>query len=95
VPINRVNTLEDLAHDPHLVATGFWKEVDHPSEGRLRTTAFPVNFSGTPARSRVVTRRGSASTRANFCGTRLHGRADRGHAGRRRGCCGQRMTHGD
>jgi crotonobetainyl-CoA:carnitine CoA-transferase CaiB-like acyl-CoA transferase len=54
VPINRVNTLEDLAHDPHLVATGFWKDVDHPSEGRLRTTAFPVNFSGTPAE---VTRR--------------------------------------
>jgi crotonobetainyl-CoA:carnitine CoA-transferase CaiB-like acyl-CoA transferase len=54
VPINRVNTLEDLAHDPHLVQTGFWKTVEHPSEGALRTTAFPVNFSGTPA---DVTRR--------------------------------------
>jgi crotonobetainyl-CoA:carnitine CoA-transferase CaiB-like acyl-CoA transferase len=54
VPINRVNTLEDLAHDPHLLETGFWKTVDHPSEGKLRTTAFPVNFSGTPAE---VTRR--------------------------------------
>jgi crotonobetainyl-CoA:carnitine CoA-transferase CaiB-like acyl-CoA transferase len=49
VPINRVNTLEDLAEDPHLKATGFWQFVDHPSEGRLRTTAFPVNFSATPA----------------------------------------------
>ena len=54
VPINRVNTLEDLAHDPHLVETGFWKRVEHPTEGTLRTTAFPVNFSGTPA---DVTRR--------------------------------------
>jgi crotonobetainyl-CoA:carnitine CoA-transferase CaiB-like acyl-CoA transferase len=54
VPINRVNTLEDLATDPHLEATGFWKTVDHPTEGQLRTTAFPVNFSGTPA---DVTRR--------------------------------------
>ena len=54
VPINRVNTLEDLAHDPHLVETGFWKQVEHPTEGKLRTTAFPVNFSGTPAE---VTRR--------------------------------------
>ncbi|NJD31379.1 MAG: CoA transferase [Gammaproteobacteria bacterium] len=54
VPINRVNTLEDLAQDPHLVETGFWKTVDHPTEGKLRTTAFPVNFSGTPAE---VTRR--------------------------------------
>jgi len=49
VPVNRVNTLEDLARDPHLVETGFWKTVDHPTEGRLRTTAFPVNFSATPA----------------------------------------------
>jgi crotonobetainyl-CoA:carnitine CoA-transferase CaiB-like acyl-CoA transferase len=54
VPINRVNTLEDLADDPHLVETGFWKTVEHPTEGRLRTTAFPVNFSDTPA---DVTRR--------------------------------------
>jgi len=49
VPVNRVNTLEDLARDPHLVETGFWKTVDHPTEGRLRTTAFPVSFSATPA----------------------------------------------
>jgi crotonobetainyl-CoA:carnitine CoA-transferase CaiB-like acyl-CoA transferase len=49
VPINRVNTLADLADDPHLLETGFWKTVEHPTEGRLRTTAFPVNFSATPA----------------------------------------------
>jgi crotonobetainyl-CoA:carnitine CoA-transferase CaiB-like acyl-CoA transferase len=49
VPINRVNSLADLADDPHLRATGFWKTVEHPTEGRLRTTAFPVNFSATPA----------------------------------------------
>jgi crotonobetainyl-CoA:carnitine CoA-transferase CaiB-like acyl-CoA transferase len=28
--------------------------VEHPTEGQLRTTAFPVSFSGTPA---DVTRR--------------------------------------
>ncbi|MGA0028113.1 MAG: CaiB/BaiF CoA transferase family protein [Steroidobacteraceae bacterium] len=49
VPVNRVNSLQDLATDPHLVATGFWKEFDHPTEGRLRGTAFPVNFFATPA----------------------------------------------
>jgi len=49
VPINRVNRLEDLADDPHLEATGFWKTVEHPTEGRLRTTGFPVSFSATPA----------------------------------------------
>lgn len=49
VPTNAVNTLEDLAHDPHLEAVGFWQEVDHPTEGKLRTPAFPVNFGTTPA----------------------------------------------
>jgi crotonobetainyl-CoA:carnitine CoA-transferase CaiB-like acyl-CoA transferase len=49
VPINRVNSLTDLAKDPHLLETGFWKFTEHPTEGRLRGTAFPVNFFGTPA----------------------------------------------
>lgn len=49
VPINRVNTLEELKEDPHLKAVGFWLEVDHPTEGRLRMTRYPVNFSATPA----------------------------------------------
>jgi crotonobetainyl-CoA:carnitine CoA-transferase CaiB-like acyl-CoA transferase len=48
VPINRVNSLTDLANDPHLLETGFWKFTEHPTEGRLRGTAFPVNFFGTP-----------------------------------------------
>ncbi len=49
VPTIVVNTLEDLAVDPHLTATGFWKTVEHPTEGTLRMPAFPVNFGATPA----------------------------------------------
>jgi crotonobetainyl-CoA:carnitine CoA-transferase CaiB-like acyl-CoA transferase len=49
VPVNRVNTLEELVTDPHLTETGFWKVVDHPTEGRVRQPGFPVNFSATPA----------------------------------------------
>jgi crotonobetainyl-CoA:carnitine CoA-transferase CaiB-like acyl-CoA transferase len=49
VPINKVNTLEDLVVDPHLVETGFWKVVDHPTEGKVRQPGFAVNFSSTPA----------------------------------------------
>ena len=49
VPVIVVNTLEDLATDPHLQATGFWQFVEHPTEGRLRMPSFPVNFSATPA----------------------------------------------
>ena len=49
VPMMVVNSLDDLIHDPHLVATGFWQEFDHPEEGRIRTSAPPMNFSATPA----------------------------------------------
>ena len=49
VPVNVVNTLEDLVTDPHLVATGFWQLTDHPTEGKLRMTSFPVNFGASPA----------------------------------------------
>ncbi len=49
VPTNMVNTLQGLKDDPHLNAVGFWQEVDHPTEGRLRMTRYPVTFSETPA----------------------------------------------
>ena len=49
MPTIVVNTLEDLTRDPHLQAVGFWQEVDHPTEGRLRMTRFPMTFSETPA----------------------------------------------
>lgn len=52
VPTNAVNTLDGLIDDPHLKAVGFWQEVDHPTEGRLRMTRFPVNFSATPVENR-------------------------------------------
>jgi crotonobetainyl-CoA:carnitine CoA-transferase CaiB-like acyl-CoA transferase len=49
VPTIVVNTLAGLKDDPHLKAVGFWQEADHPTEGRLRMTRYPVNFSKTPA----------------------------------------------
>jgi crotonobetainyl-CoA:carnitine CoA-transferase CaiB-like acyl-CoA transferase len=49
VPMMVVNSLDDLIEDPHLEATGFWQEFDHPTEGRLRMSSPPMNFSRTPA----------------------------------------------
>ncbi len=49
IPHMRVNRLEDLQEDPHLKAIGFFREVDHPTEGRLTFTDVPVRFSETPA----------------------------------------------
>ena len=54
VPAMRVNSLEDLVHDPHLQATGFWHPVTHPTEGELLTPGFPVDFGASPV---DVTRR--------------------------------------
>ncbi|MBO9356699.1 CoA transferase [Bordetella petrii] len=48
IPVARVNTLQDLLNDPHLAAVGFFKTMDHPTEGTVRTTDVPVKMSRTP-----------------------------------------------
>ena len=47
-----VNTLESLLTDPQLEATGFWKVVEHPSEGTLRMPDIPTTYSRTPGEIR-------------------------------------------
>jgi crotonobetainyl-CoA:carnitine CoA-transferase CaiB-like acyl-CoA transferase len=65
VPLTIVNTLEELVTDPHLNATGFWQFTDHPTEGRLRMTSFPVNFGST--RLKCCARRVSMKHRLPRC----------------------------
>ena len=48
IPFAPVNSFEDLLQDPHLRAVGFWRDVQHPSEGALRMADIPVRFSDTP-----------------------------------------------
>ena len=48
VPHGPVNTLEDLLEDEQLNATGYWQEMDHPTEGRLRMPGIAPRFSRTP-----------------------------------------------
>ena len=54
IPACPVNSLENLYDDPHLRAVGLIHEIEHPTEGRLTATRFPVNFgrggSRAPAR---------------------------------------------
>ena len=48
IPAVPVNSPDDLIEDKHLQAVGFWQEIDHPTEGTLRYTGIPTEFSGTP-----------------------------------------------
>jgi crotonobetainyl-CoA:carnitine CoA-transferase CaiB-like acyl-CoA transferase len=45
IPCVRLNQLDDLIDDPHLEAVGFFQEMDHPTEGRLRLTGIPSRWS--------------------------------------------------
>jgi crotonobetainyl-CoA:carnitine CoA-transferase CaiB-like acyl-CoA transferase len=47
IPHGPVNSLEDLLVDQQLVATDFWTEFDHPTEGRIRMPAIATRFSRT------------------------------------------------
>jgi crotonobetainyl-CoA:carnitine CoA-transferase CaiB-like acyl-CoA transferase len=49
IPGMVVNSLESLLRDPHLEATGFWKTMEHPTEGMLRLPGIPAAYSKTPA----------------------------------------------
>ena len=45
IPVQRMNSLTDIVEDPHLAAIGYFREVEHPTEGRIRTMAVPSEWS--------------------------------------------------
>ncbi|MBI1396737.1 MAG: CoA transferase [Betaproteobacteria bacterium] len=49
IPAMPMHDIDALARDEHLLATGFVREVEHPTEGRLLETGAPAQFSDTPA----------------------------------------------
>ena len=60
IPHSRVNTPDALFDDPHLAATGFFQQVEHPTEGTLTATSIPVRFSRTPGSIRNLAPRQDA-----------------------------------
>ena len=46
VPAARYNTIDDLMTDPHLKDVGFFREEQHPSEGKIRRSKLANDFSG-------------------------------------------------
>ena len=51
VPNGVVTGLEGLLTNPYLTDTGFFEQVEHPTEGKMLTTAVPVMFSSSPGDS--------------------------------------------
>jgi crotonobetainyl-CoA:carnitine CoA-transferase CaiB-like acyl-CoA transferase len=49
IPAGPVNSLADVLDDPHLAALGFFRRMQHPSEGEIVVPDPPVRFSQTPA----------------------------------------------
>ncbi len=52
IPVARMNSVEDVVNDPHLVQSGFFSTEEHPSEGAIRAMRTPTSWSqsqpGTP-----------------------------------------------
>lgn len=49
IPAIPVLAFEDMANDPHIVATDMFTVVEHPSEGAYKHLRSPVRFSATPS----------------------------------------------
>jgi crotonobetainyl-CoA:carnitine CoA-transferase CaiB-like acyl-CoA transferase len=48
IPVQRMNSLDDIVADPHLAAIGYLRTVEHPSEGRIKALGVPSEWSESP-----------------------------------------------
>jgi crotonobetainyl-CoA:carnitine CoA-transferase CaiB-like acyl-CoA transferase len=62
IPVMPLHDVNSLLHDPHLVESGFFEFIDHPTEGRLRAMRVPASWSKTqPPQPRFAPRLGENS----------------------------------
>jgi crotonobetainyl-CoA:carnitine CoA-transferase CaiB-like acyl-CoA transferase len=48
IPVQRMNSLADIVTDPHLAAIGYFRHIEHPTEGRIKSMAVPSEWSESP-----------------------------------------------
>lgn len=53
IPAAPMHTPATLMEDPHLADVGFFRWVEHPTEGRIRSMGVPGTWSGTPPAVRL------------------------------------------
>lgn len=59
VPFMPMHDLHSILDDPHLAATGFFSQVDHPSEGTIRSMRMPMTWQhSAPPPQRPAPRQG-------------------------------------
>jgi crotonobetainyl-CoA:carnitine CoA-transferase CaiB-like acyl-CoA transferase len=63
LPHGPANSLEELVRDPYLHEVGFFREMEHPSEGLMTVLGIPVSWYGTPASIRRLAPRLGEHTR--------------------------------
>lgn len=49
IPCGPMHDLDSLIDDPHLSEVGFFREIDHPTEGKLRVAGPAARWSRTPS----------------------------------------------
>jgi crotonobetainyl-CoA:carnitine CoA-transferase CaiB-like acyl-CoA transferase len=52
IPTMPMHTMDSLMDDPHLKATGFFEQQQHPTEGAIRSMRAPARWSRTQPRQR-------------------------------------------
>ena len=63
IPAQKVNKPEDVLTDEHIVATNFFKVVEHPTEGKIRNIGMPFELEKSPGSVRMrAARKGEHTT---------------------------------
>lgn len=53
IPVQKVNQPEEVLDDEHIVATDFFKVVEHPTEGKIRNVGMPFELDKSPGSVRI------------------------------------------
>ena len=54
IPCQRINSIDDILTDPHLNEIGFFQEVSHPTEGRIRQMRHAARWSSVDMDTRYL-----------------------------------------